>query len=59
MIVVDTSIAIAALSPWHDRSAEAADRCRGGRPNPRAADGPCGGNSTHPRSRVSGGWEQL
>ena len=28
MIVVDTSIAIAALSPRHDRSAEAADRCR-------------------------------
>lgn len=30
MIAVDTSIAIAALSPWHDRHADAADTCRDG-----------------------------
>ena len=34
MIAVDTSIAIAALSPWHDRHADAADTCRGGAPIP-------------------------
>ena len=28
MIAVDTSVAIAALSPWHDRHADAADVCR-------------------------------
>ena len=30
MIAVDTSVAIAALSPWHDRHADAADACREG-----------------------------
>lgn len=28
MIAVDTSVAIAALSPWHDRHRDAADACR-------------------------------
>lgn len=30
MIAVDTSVAIAALSPWHDRHADAAHACRSG-----------------------------